>query len=323
MRTFIIALLSSLVLLPGLRAEVTFEKGEGSIRVKVDGKLFTEWQHKAWAAPYLYPVIGPTGENITRNYPMKEGVENEDHDHPHHRSIRFSHRNVNGFSFWAPDSRSGENRARIELAEIEEMKPGKVGELVLRNRWIGDEKLVLTERVTLRFEPLEDGQMLMDFDTSLEANGDTDVEFVDEKDGGLMVRVAGTMKVADRKTKTGQGTIMTSNGDKNEVAWGTRAEWADYYGPDPSGEVVGVAIFDHPDNLRFPTHWHARTYGLITSNRFGTGFFEAKKGAKKGDGSYTIKKGDTLALRHRLYLHRGDSEAAKVAEYYEKYRSGS
>jgi hypothetical protein len=80
-----------------------------------------------------------------------------------------------------------------------------------------------------------------------------------------------------------------------------------------------VAIFDHPDNFRYPTHWHARTYGLLTANRFGTGFFDAKDGAKKGDGDHTIKAGETLSLRHRFYFHHGDPESAKVDEKYADY----
>jgi hypothetical protein len=249
---------------------------------------------------------------------MKEGVEGEQHDHPHHRSIRFSHRNVNGLSFWAPDHQKGDKTASIELEKIEKMQSGETGTLVLKNRWMGNGRLVLTETVTLKFHPLENREVLMDFDISMKA-GEEDVTFHDEKDGGVSIRVAGSMKVEDRKTKDGEGTIMNSEGLKNAEAWGKRAEWCDYYGPDSTGKTVGVAIFDHPDNLRYPTHWHARTYGLLTANRFGTGFFDAKEGAKKGDGDHTIKAGETLSLRHRFYFHHGDPESAKVDEKYADY----
>lgn len=301
-----------------LRAEVTITEGEESIRIEIDGELFTEWQYKAWSVPYLYPVIGPNGENITRHYPMKKGVPGEQEDHPHHRSIRFSHRKVNGLSFWSPDTMRDGHTAKIDLVEVEKIESGKTGTLVLRNSWLGDGKSILSEIVTLRFIPLEDRQVLMDYDMSLTAL-DEDVLFEDEKDGGLSIRVAGSMKVADRKTKQGKGTIQNSNGEINDEAWGKRAEWCDYFGPGPSGKTVGVAIFDHPSNLRYPTTWHARSYGLLAANRFGTGFFEAYKGAKKGDGDYTIKAGETLTLRHRFYIHHGNPETAGVAERYAEY----
>ena len=302
----------------GASADVKIEQLDDRFRIEVDGELFTEWQLKAWLVPYLYPVIGPNGENVTRHYPMRDDVEGESQDHPHHRSIRFSHRQINGMSFWSPDTKQGGHETSIELEKVEKMESGKTGELILWNKWIGDGKVLLRERVRLTFQPLPDRQMLMDYDTELYAQ-DVEVTFQDEKDGGLGIRVAATMKVEDRKTKTGKGTIVNSEGQKNEEAWGKRAKWCDYYGPDASGKTVGVAIFDHPSNLRFPTHWHARTYGLLTANRFGKGYFEKAQGATKGDGDYTIKAGEDIKLRHRFYIHHGDPEAAGVEAKYGEY----
>ncbi|MEM7011422.1 MAG: PmoA family protein [Verrucomicrobiota bacterium] len=318
MKTTILTFILSLTAGFFANAEVTIKELEESIRVEVDGKLFTEWQHKAWFAPYLYPVIGPDGENITRNFPMKEDVEGEQQDHPHHRSIKFSHRNVNGYSFWAPNGEPGPRDCEIKLIKIEKMEGGDKGELIIHNDWIGEGKLVLKERLRLAFMPLEEGQMLMDYDTELTA-AEGDVKFGDNKDGGMGIRVAATMVVENRHTKTGNGTIVNSNGETNAASWGKRAKWSDYYGPSPGGTVVGIAIFDHPSNLRYPTHWHARTYGLSTANRFGTGSFERSSGAKEGDGDYTIKKGDTLKLRHRLYFHLGDAKTANVDKHYANY----
>ena len=56
--------------------------------------------------------------------------------------------------------------------------------------------------------------------------------------------------------------------------WGKRADWVDYYG-NVAGEIVGIAIFDHPKNLRHPTYWHARSYGLLAANPFGLREFTA------------------------------------------------
>ncbi len=305
-------------LLGSLQAEVTITDLKDRFRIEVDGKLFAEWQHKAWFAPYLYPVIGPGGENITRHFPMKKGVEGEQQDHPHHRSIKFSHRDVNGYSFWAPNGEPGPRDAEIRLMKTEKMSGGKTGELILRNDWVAEGKLVLKERMRLTFIPLEKRQMLMDYDVELTAaNGD--VKFGDNKDGGLGIRVAATMVVQNRDTKTGKGTIVNSEGLTNADSWGKRAKWSDYHGPNRAGTTVGIAMFDHPDNLRYPTHWHARTYGLSTANRFGKGHFERSSGAKMGDGDYTIKAGETLKLKHRLYFHLGDAKAAKVEERWAEY----
>jgi hypothetical protein len=291
--------------------------------VDVDGRLFTEYRFREWPDPYLFPVVGPNGETMTRHYPIEEARPGEATDHPHHRSIRFSHRGVNGFSFWAPQSNEGGHVAKIELESIESMTSGPRGELILWNRWIGDDVVQLRERKRLAFTPLPDREMLVDYDVELHAPDDRPVTFSDQKDGGLSVRVSASMSVIRPDKKPGLGIIRNSRGETNDAAWGQRAEWADYSGPDASGKIAGIAIFDHPSNLRFPTWWHARTYGLLCANRFGIGDFDKAEGAKKGDGDHTIPPGGTLKLRHRLYLHHGNSETGSVARQFEAYASGS
>jgi predicted negative regulator of RcsB-dependent stress response len=308
------------------------------IQVKVGDQVFTEWRHKEWSGPFLYPVIGPNGENVTRHYPMKDGMPGEDPDHPWHRSIRFSHSDVNGFNFWwAPGKEKAGHSAEVRLEKIKKMTSGKTDELVLWNQWLGDGKLVLREKVRLVFAPMENKELLMDYDITFEA-ADAPVVFGDKRDGGLLVRVAGTMKVEDEKGNKGAGTIINSRGDKNAGAWGKRAEWTDYSGPDASGRAVGIALFDHPSNLRFPTHWHARTYGLMTANRFGTDHFKGNYGDHKTvicapskgancpacashSGDYTLAAGQSITLRHRFYFHHGDALQAGVARRYDDYAS--
>jgi hypothetical protein len=319
-----------------LRAEVQVTEVEGGIRFAVDGKLFTEWRTNDWVAPYLYPVIGPTGDNITRHYPMKPGVAGEEQDHPWHRSIRFSHSDVNGYNFWwAPGKKLAGHTAEIKFAKLEKLTSGKAGEAIFWNDWLGDGKLVLRERVRLAVTPLPRGETLLDYDFELHA-GEIPVTLGDKRDGGLLVRVANSMKVEDEKGNKFAGTIVNSRGDKNVDAWGKRAEWADYFGPDAGGKTVGIALFDHPSNERFPTHWHARTYGLMTANRFGTDHFKGKYGdhrtlicaPSKGancpacashSGDYVIQPKTSLALRHRFYFHHGDAQSADVAARYRDY----
>lgn len=319
-----------------LRAEVQVTEVDGGIRFAIDGKLFTEWRTGDWVAPYLYPVIGPTGENITRHYPMKASVAGEEQDHPWHRSIRFSHSDVNGFNFWwAPGKKLAGHTAEIKLAKIEKLTSGATGEAIFWNDWLGDGKVVLRERVRLAVTPLPRSETLLDYDFELHAGAEP-VTLVDKRDGGLLVRVANSMKVEDEKGNKFAGTIENSRGDKNAEAWGKRAEWTDYYGPDASGRTVGIALFDHPSNERFPTHWHARTYGLMTANRFGTDHFKGKYGdhrtlicaPSKGancpacathSGDFVIQPKTSLALKHRFYFHHGEAKSADVAARYRQY----
>ena len=321
---------------PTVEAEVAVTEIDGGIRFTIDGELFTEWRTKDWVAPFLYPVVGPNGETVTRHYPMKAGQPGEEQDHPWHRSIRFSHSDVNGFNFWwAPGKERAGHTAEIKLEKIERLTSGKTGEAIFWNDWLGDGKRVLRERVRLAVTPLPRGETLLDYDIELHAT-DGPVKFGDKRDGGLLVRVAGTMKAEDEKGNKFAGTIVNSFGDKNQDAWGKRAEWTDYFGPDASGKTVGIAMFDHPLNLRFPTHWHARTYGLMTANRFGTDHFKGAYGdhrslicaPSKGancpacashSGDYEIPAGGNVALRQRFLFHHGDAKTGAVAAQYAAY----
>ena len=80
--------------------------------------------------------------------------------------------------------------------------------------------------------------------------------------------------------------------------------------------AVGIAIFNHPSSFRYPTTWHVRTYGLFCANPFGYSFF---KSTDENNGAYTIPSGETLTLRYRVLLHKGDEKVGKVAEAFEAY----
>src|SRR5688500_9870697 len=123
-----------------------------------------------------------------------------------------------------------------------------------------------------------------------------------------------------RKLTSGHGKIVNAKGDRDGAAWGKRAEWCDYHA-EHNGRTYGVAIFDHPQNLRHPTWWHARDYGLVAANPFGWHDFEART-TKANAGAYTIPAGGSLTLHYRVYLHLGDEKEPKVADRYSEYVAG-
>ena len=74
MKPWISALFVALAVSPAA-AEVTLtEQENNAIRVEIDGEFFTEYRYEPGFFPILYPVIGPSGESVTRHFPMKEGV---------------------------------------------------------------------------------------------------------------------------------------------------------------------------------------------------------------------------------------------------------
>ena len=278
------------------------------VRVEINGKLFTEYLFKDEESdfPYFYPVIGPTGVNITRHWPMAEG-ENEAHDHNNHRSLWVMHASVNNFDFWHQDGDE-----RILHDEFLEISSGnEFGVIKSRNNWVAEEdNIVCTDTRTYKFYNRPDGQMI-DFEITIHASNGK-LTLGDTEEALLAIRVASTMRVSGA---VGKGHIINSEGDKDRKAWGKRAVWCDYHGP-LNDEMVGVAIFDHPENPRHPTWWHVRHYGLFAANAFGISSFEKKP---KETGNFTINDGESATFKYRLYFHKGDEKQGKVAERYSEY----
>src|SRR5437867_2170258 len=65
------------------------------LRVEINGAPFTEYFFKDVPRPFCYPLLGPGGLPLTRNWPMKD-TPGEEHDHKHHRSLWFTRGQVNG-----------------------------------------------------------------------------------------------------------------------------------------------------------------------------------------------------------------------------------
>ena len=282
-------------------AEITAEKSDDGVVVKIDGELFTEYVIDSEGKPILWPVLGPTGKPMTRAYPMARG-SNEREDHPHHRSIWFAHGDVNGLSFWHVET--------IKHRQFVKIESGPRAVIVTRNDWLGpDGKKQCEDQRTLTFGT-DDNARWIDYDINI-TTADRPVKFGDTKEGTMAIRVAATMKV---DAKLG-GRIINSEGQTDKDAWGTRAAWVDYHGP-VDGRTVGVAMLNHPSSYEFPTYWHVRTYGLFAANPFGLHDFTKSDDL---DGSVTLGPNSSIALRYRLLFHVGNEKAGKVAEAFRAY----
>ena len=296
-------------------------RGGDRILVTVDGKPFTEYRpggppDGGGHLPYLYPVYGPGGQALTRNWPMSE-AEGEEQDHPHHRSLWFAHGAVGPadsskfYDFW-----TGRDGSAILHQEILAAESGAVGVLRTSNAWVapGGEELLLEERaMTFRAGAFDSGQAwrAIDFDIRLRA-GDAAVVLGDTKEGTMAVRVAPTLR---HQGEHAAGAMRNNEGVEGAAVWGKRAAWVHYSGP-VDGKPVGIAIFDHPENFRHPTWWHARDYGLFAANPFGVHDFEK---AEKGTGDWTIPAGGELRLRYRLLFHDGEVSAGQLDAVLRRY----
>ncbi|MFO1485294.1 MAG: PmoA family protein [Verrucomicrobiaceae bacterium] len=304
-------------------AQFTVEKtASGGAIVKVDGEVFAEYVVDQANKPYLAPVFGPTGKQMTRNYPMKT-VEGEQHDHPHHRGICFGHEGINGWESWAERSTFGDSPKSAERTthlgsekhrefKTLEAKPDSAIIVSIIDYLDPNGKKYLEEERAMIFRASEGTRSIELKQVLLATEGPANFE--DKKDAGLSIRVPTEMAVEIEKNKKGTGHIINSEGQTDADAWGKRAKWCDYHGT-VGGEHVGVAMLNHPSSFRFPTPWHVRTYGLFTANPFGTHSLD--KNAPEG--AYELKKGEYTLLRHLFFFHKGDEKEGKVAEAYEAF----
>ncbi len=98
--------------------------------------------------------------------------------------------------------------------------------------------------------------------------------------------------------------------------WSKRAKWVAYWAP-IDGHMITIAIFDHPENLRHPTWWHARDYGLVSANPFGISHFE--KGRPKNSGAFTLRDGENLTFRSRFVFYDGQADSKMLTRLYEQF----
>jgi hypothetical protein len=312
-RAVVLSLLfAGMVVSSAFAADIVAERTEQGVALKIDGQLFTEYLTCSGTKPILWPVIGPNGKPVTRAYPMGDNPD-ERKDHPHQRSVWFTHGDVNGIDFWDENPKKA-TRGTTKHREFVTVESGPQAKIVTRNDWLGpDGKKVLEDERRLVFGSDGDSRWI-DFDIILKAT-EGPVTFGDTKEGSAGVRVAASMKV---DAKNG-GKIVNSEGLVDAAAWGKQAPWVDYHGP-VGDEVVGIAFMNHPSSFRFPTYWHVRTYGLFAANPFGWGDFTGSKGV---DGAYTLPAGESIKLSYRLFFHRGDEKEAKVADAYQAYATQS
>ena len=264
------------------------------LEVRVGAELFTKMHYgDSVRVPCLWPVLGPGGVEMTRAYPMKADRRGEASDHPHHTSLWFAHGDVNGHDFWHSKGRF----PRIDVAG----KPETViedGKTVVKSEhlWHAAEGVaLLKERRRVSFS-IDGDVRTIDFDLALEAIDD--VRFGDTKEGTFALRLHPALRL---KGQIAAGHARDSEGRVDGELWGERSRWVTYYGP-IDGKDFGVAVFDHSTNLRHPTWWHARDYGLVGANPFGIHDFD---GEPEGTGDLELAHSETLRLRYRILIYAG------------------
>ncbi len=315
------------------------KESEQKIDVLMDGELFTSYildsKYEVLKKPALYPLKSPSGVEITRGYPL-ESKPGERVDHPHHIGLWFNYGDVNGLDFWNNSSAIPEDRqdemGHIVHWGVNEVKNGEQsGELVVTSGWLSPDNQVLLREETRFVFHKRPAARVVDRISTLTATGQR-VRMHDNKEGMLGLRVTRALEYPSERPLrlTGpdgepmeepvldnegvNGEYTSSEGITGVEVWGTRAKWMKLSGV-VEGQPVTVAILDHPDNVGYPTFWHARAYGLFAANPLGQAVFT------EGDMqlNYELPAGESVTFKYRILIIPGRDTADQVEQEYQKW----
>ncbi len=272
------------------------------VSLMIDGRQRVDWHFGSqYPRPFFFPLSGPDGISLTRmGHP---GAEN----HGHHRSVWFAFHDVDGVDFWS-DKQGTQIRQkhwyRYRDGDSEAVMATKLGWYDAENRERMEQDLVAA------LIPISDEQYALELQIDLRPPTHSDtVQLGKTNFGFLAVRVAASLSV-----HFGGGKLTNSEGAIGEPAiFAQPARWVDYSGPVAVGtgesrktKVAGITYFDHPDNPRYPTHWHVREDGWMGAA------FCLQEG-------FTLTRETGLRLRYLLLVHEGAYDPELAAGIHESF----
>ncbi|MCL4545457.1 MAG: PmoA family protein [Chloroflexi bacterium] len=259
------------------------------------------------AKPFFHPVTLGNGNasSLTLASP---------HDHLHHRGLWFCWKFVNGQNFWEEQPVRHLVRTRrleVELTTAEQVRwtaeldwQLATGETVLREQrvltvrqpWGGPSRHRYAIDFDLTFRPVLPEIHLALLTVQEQSWGGY---------AGLGYRPARGMDV--------KGQLLTSNGPATSADKGVPARWADYSGGlNGSPQVGGIAIFDHPENVRHPP-----PFFVLSPPAFG--FLNPSPLFHDG---LRLLDGEVLRLRYRALVHAGLGEREDLDTEFRSWSAG-
>ena len=314
------------------------------VDVNLNGSLFTSYHYQSeLPKPVLFPLITSSGKTLTRGFPI-DPKPGERVDHPHHMGSWFNYGDVNGLDFWNNSDAIPEERlkdfGKIVHSDIVETNED-AGSLTTKSSWQStDGEALLNEKTVFKFSQ-EGNTRIIDRYSTLTAL--QDVDFKDNKEGVFGVRVTRAMELPSEKPaifvdskgnptevkvldNTGvNGNYLSSEGLEGNEVWGTRAEWVKLYS-NIDDEPVSITIMDNPNNVGYPTYWHARDYGLFSANPLGQKVFSEGKETL----NFALQNGESVTFHYRMLVHNGSilnpediSKFSMVDTKYKNYFDGT
>lgn len=324
-----------------LKNQVTLVNNEDAQKVDVfvDGKLFTAYlytdQLSVLKKTTLYPIVSANGEIITRGFPI-DSRPSERTDHPHHIGAWFNYGDVNGLDYWNnSDAISADKQHKMGTIRHEKIvnlkNKGNQSELLVTANWLKPDGTVLLKEETTFVFSAADGKRIIDRIVTLKSLNET-VLFKDNKEGMVAIRTARQLEHPSDKPVTLSdsngietdvpvldntgvtGHYLSSEGLEGGAVWGKRAKWVALSGTLNNNDVT-VVIMDEPNNVGYPTYWHARGYGLFAANALGQKVFSDGK----EELNFTLKPNSEVTFKYRIEVLNGKPNSETLEAEYKSF----
>ncbi len=255
---------------------------------------------------YIHPLLTPSGKNVTGDYPV---------DHPHQHGLffawtdcTFEGRDIN---FWDQKAQTARIR-HLPANDSRRVSGPAFTEFTVNQRHEdlsapgGAAKTVLNETWQVRtWRPVGD-YYLIDIVSTQTCASDSPLAINQYHYGGMAMRGTADWFI-DEKGAEQPGDFLTSEGKTRTDGNHSRPNWVDMHGRYPDGSHAGVAVFDHPDNFRFP-QWvrlhPSKPYFVFTP--------QVEEG-------FEIKPGEPYVSRYRYVVHDGPPDAELLDRLWNDY----
>lgn len=271
---------------PLKKRALTAERQDEMIIVRIDEATFTCYRFgPGQKYPYFYPVNGPlSGLSLTTESSLP---------YPHHRSLWFGWDRVNGGNYW----QEGNERGQI-VSRGPKVTAGGPDRILIQDecdwRQPGQSPIIADKREIAITAP-SDSARIIDFIMKLTAVAD--IAFERTNHSLFSARMTPALSAASG------GVLINAEGKSGEKETaGQASPWMDYSGT-RFGLTEGLAIFDAPGNLWYPSRWFTRDYG----------FFSPTNLNWIDDNGLRLKTGESLVFRYRVVVHAGSAAQADLA----------
>ncbi len=235
---------------------------------------------------YLHPVYDTEGEPITMDFPG---------DHPHHRGVWLSWpwMQVRGkqVELWHPSPIRHQFNSWIRKEVLDDRAT-----MVALTDWMLAGEKTGSEHFEVTAHHADGQGRILDLKFTFVAVGEK-IQLRGQHDrgyGGLCVRTSQDLR---------HGSVHSDEGPLDGDVHDRSFNWVAL-----ASEQRGVTVFVHPENPGAPQSWLVRnSYGGILNPQW------------PGTEVAVLEPDEPLTLRYRMYVYRGETDPARLAEIYQQW----